>query len=746
MSENNENLSLSDLGLEEEITPAQASANEANAIQEGIIKDNRSQNQIEVKKVDMDMSEFQTGPKKSIPRPDNIQAIGQINSQPVQQQTKTGTSELKVNHSTDANAGYSTVSINELAKTRHRKAPEDAAKRTLKNLAEQTEAGIARTKAELTAPGGRIDEGKRKYVHDRYNTLMSRAQKSPNLMKKIKVYQDIMETDPAFDGADGYEKKAYILFKVAKDNSIGIDDKSFGLAPESIKQVRQSSADNSKTISKMANRSNSEFDNEDRIVFGDDDEIPTIKHDMQQQEEKVDISSVDSNKTHISSISKPVDDGIPTKTSAIIPDPVKDNDDNLFDEEETKTTGFDDDDLIRLKPTKEQEAFDDENKKEEEDERNLTPEQRREREEAKELGITNDRYYELKKSYEAEARRLLSLTNETASTDFTGFSTAGRSLTMNEALKIAKRSRPQHLAARWALQYTGIPIRMTALSGEELVQFLTDIETGYNQARNGFLPTIDQLTTIWSTIYNHCEMENKPSFNNWMKRISANDFANFVFGLYLAIFKDTNYLTYRCKKKGCGKLYLEKHDVMDMIRYPNDKVKQRVEAILNGAPVDSRMYRTEPIPINEIFAISFITPSIYSFNFEQAILPFKFRQEHSVTGLMMAIDKVYVIDKTRNQFLPIEFGVVTDDLEKTVKRKVKALERIFESFSLDQRNIIYQEYQKITDNIETDPIKYFLPESTCPVCGNVIPESETNAFEMLFSRARLSIDAAYTRA
>ena len=755
MSENNGTLSLSDLGLEEEVTPAQQSAKEAAAVKEEVIKDNKSQNQIEVKKVDIDMNEFQSGPKKSIPRPDNIQSISKSNSQPVQQQTKAGQSDIKVNHATDPNAGYSTVSINELAKTRHKKAPEDAAKKTLKNLAEQTEAGIARTKAELTAPGGRIEEGKRKYVNDRYATLMGRAQKSQNLMKKIKAYEEIMETDPAFDGADEYEKKAYILFKVAKDNSIGIDDKSFGLAPEALRQVRQSSADNSRTVNKMANRSSSEFDNEDRVVFDENDGIPTVRQQIHEQDKQAEEKQVEGKKeivekpTKVEFVAKAPAEEIPIKTAAVIPDPVKtDEDDDIFDEEETTTSNpiiSEEDNLVHLRPAKEQEIFD-EDKKEEDDEKNLTAEQRREREEAKELGITIDKYYEIKKAYEGEARRVLSLTTSPKSNDFTNFSTSGRALTMNEALKIVKRSRPQHLTARWALQYTGIPIRMTALSGEELVQFLSDIETGYQQARNGFLPTIDQLTTIWSTIYNHCEMENKPSFNNWMKRISANDFANFVFAIYLAIFKDTNYITYRCKKKGCGKLYLEKHDVMEMVKYPNDKIKNRVETILNGDTVESHMYRTEPIPINDTFAISFITPSIYSFNFEQSILPLKYRQEHSVTGLMMTIDKVYVIDKARNQFLPIEFGVVADDLEKTVKRKVKALERIFESFSLDQRNIVYHEYQKIIDSVDSDPIQYVLPESTCPVCGNVIPESETNAFEMLFSRARLSIDAASIRA
>ena len=726
-----ETLSLSDLGLEEEVTPAKAAETTNAQLKDGVINDSKNQNQIEVKKSNVDMSEFQTGPKRKIPRPDNIQTIDNQQAPPT-----TNKGDLKVEHSTDSNAGYSTVDISSIAKTHHKKKPEDAAMKTLKDLAEQTEAGIQRTKNDLTAPGGRIDEGKRKYVHDRYNTLMGRAQQSPNLMKKIKTFQEIMETDPAFDGADEYERKAYILFKVAKDNSIGIDDKSFGLAQESLRKIRHSSADTSKAIDKMTRQSNGdEFDTDDRVVFNEDDGIPTVKREIKKEEEtKVLEDKLEKAKEDL--ITNQENKAVPT----IIKNPVSnDEDDDLFEEETVNTSVDQEENLIKLKNTNDDD-FDDEDQ-------NLDSTDKANADLANSFGITVSKFNAIQKEYVTQARELLHLTSSTAeSNEYNNFNTANRAITMNEALRIAKRSRPQHLAARWALQYTGIPIRMTALSGEELVQFLSDIETGYQQARHGFLPTIDQLTTIWSTIYNHCEMENKPSFNNWMKRISANDFANFVFAIYLAIFKDTNYLTYRCKKKGCGKLYLEKHDVMEMVKYPNDKIKNRVETILNGGTVDSHMYRTEPIPINDTFAMSFITPSIYSFNFEQSILPLKYRQEHSVTGLMMAIDKVFVIDKARNQFLPIEFGVVADDLEKTVKRKVKALERIFESFSLDQRNIVYHEYQKIVDSVDTDPIKYVLPESTCPVCGNVIPESETNAFEMLFSRARLSIDAASTRA
>jgi len=727
-----ESLSLSDLGLEEEATPAQAAEVTNNQIQDGIVNDTKNNNQIEVKKSNVDMSEFQTGPKRKIPRPDNIQTI---DSQ--QQSQASGKGDLKVEHSTDANAGYSTVDIGSIAKTHHKKKPEDAAIKTLKNLAEQTEAGIQRTKNDLTAPGGRIEEGKRKYVHDRYNTLMGRAQQSPNLMKKIKTLQEIMETDPAFDGADEYERKAYILFKVAKDTSIGIDDKSFGLAQESLRKIRYSSADTSKAIDKMTRQSKGdEFDTDDRVVFDEDDGIPTVKREIKKQEEsKVLEEKLEKAKEELvekEEESKPV--------STLIKDPVKSDieDDDLF-EEETSTTAIDqEENLIKLKDTKDDDFEDDDQPIAETDKANADL--------ANSFGITVEKFNEIQKAYVIQARDLLHLNSSSVdSSEYNNFNTSNRAISMNEALRIAKRSRPQHLVARWALQYTGIPIRMTSFSGEELVQFLSDIETGYNQARTGNLPSIDQLTSIWGTIYNHVEMENKPNFNTWLRRISANDFANFIFAIYMAIFKDTNYLTYRCPKKGCAKLYLEKHDVMEMIKFPNEKVEKRIKTILDGGEVESMVYRTEPIPINETFAMSFITPSVYSFNFEQAALPYSYRQEHSISGLMMAIDKVYIIDRARNQFLPIEFGVVQDDLEKTVKRKIKALERIFSTFTLDQRNLILAEYQKITETLETEQIQYRLPKSTCPVCGTEIPEEESNSFTLLFTRARLSIDAASTR-
>ena len=712
-----EKLSLNDLGLEDESTPAEESAKLENDIklpQNGIIQDEQSHNPIEVKTVDIDMSEFPTGPKKKIPRPDNITPIS--DSQPVEQ-APTKKPDLKAAHSTDANEGYKTVNIQDIAKTHHKQQDQDAAKKTLSDLAQKVDDGIERTVQQLTAPGGRIDEGKRKYVADRYETLMGRANQSPNLMKKIKMYQDIMETDPAFDGADEYEKKAYILFKVAKDTSIGIDDKSFGLAQESISGFRQSSADVSKRVDKMTNTT-SNLENDDMVILEEKDDIPVRRVEELKEEDKSPIAN---------------------------PPKKKEEDDDFDDDNVVQESN--EDDLIRLKP----------NKKDEED-KPKTQEEIEEETAQREYGLSAEEWKNRQKEWLKQTKQALNLnTEDSLSTEYSNFSTSSRSLSMNEALKIAKRSKPHYLAARWALQYTGTPVRMSPLSGEELVQFLRDIDAAYNNRnRVDDFPSMDLVTSIWGTIYNHLEMENKPSFNTWLHRVSVNDFSNFIFALYNTIFKDTNYITYKCPKKGCSKLFLEKHDVEEMIDYPNDAVKERIQKILNGDEVKSFIYRTEPIPISDTFAMSFITPTIYSSIFEQTALPLSYRQAHSITAILPSLDKIYVIDKTRNQFLPVDFGVVPDDLEKTVKRKVKAIERIFETFTLDQRSLAYSEFQKINDKILTEeendslkedeiPVRYKLPETKCPVCGTVIPAEPVNAYTLLFTRARLSTDVAYTR-
>lgn len=707
MSEEKKDLSLSDLGLEDEMTPAEQSVKENNQTivvpEEKTIVDDATHNTIEIKKSDIDMSQFETGPKKAIPRPDNI---------------------VTNDNQTVSEEGYKTVEIKDIAKTYTKKFdPDEPAKRGLTELKNKVDAGIERTINELTAPDGRIAEGKRKYVEDRYKTLMQRAEKSPNLKKKIKFYQDAMEEDPAFDGADEYEKKGYILFKVAKDDTIGIDDKSFGLDEGSISRERRTSADNNDIINNRT-KPNLLDDSEDQIVLSDSS-IPPIE-------------TIDSKKIAIKEEEEEENEKVDPEIQIKKKD---DGDIDLGDYTTTSTSSKDADDeenLIKLNPS---------NKDKTDDEDIDTEEEKAANEIEKEFGITTEEFEKMRKEYYKEARNLLNITNnDSDDIDYSGYAMSSKPINITEALRIAQRnSRHQNLSVTWALPYTGIPIRMTAIPGEELVQFLSDIESGYDQNRIGSLPSIAQLTSIWGSLYNHTIMENKPSFNQWLKRISANDFPSILFALYLATFKDTNYITYRCTKKGCAKLYLEKHDVLEMLKYPNDKIKERVQKILNGDEVKSKMYRTEPVPINDTFAIGFITPSIYSTNFEQACLPYKYRQEHmSIVGMLPTIDKVYVIDKTRNTYLPVDFGIVKGDLEKTTKRKVKALEQIFESFTLDQRNIVLAEFQKITTGLLEDEIGYVMPKSVCPVCGTEIPESEVNVFTLLFTRARLSIDAAST--
>lgn len=702
--EQKETMSLSDLGLVEEPTPAEIASVEQPKVDDNIpriVVDNKSQNAIEVKKVDIDMSKYSTGPKRAIPRPDNIQAI----------------------NSTDANEGYTSLNIQDIAKTDSRTKPEDAAKKTFADLAQKVDAGIAKTKNSLTAPGGRIDEGKRKYVDTRYETLMERAKKSPNLMKKIKAFQDLMDSDPAFDGADDYEKKGYILFKVAKDTSIGIDDKSFGLAQESIRGYRQTSAEASKQMQKISNKTTDYGDDDLLVLDSQDDDIP-IKQTVTKTEEGTSM--------------EPKND-IEEKQSVDIEIPQNQDEEDEFEETQVVPEDNIEKELITLKAKDTDDEFDEDKKEKEKP--TISKEDQDIADDAKKYGITVEKYKQIQKEFIQQTQNVLNLTvSSRDNTIYSDYSTANKTLSVSEALRIAKRARPQHLNERWVLQYSGVPIRMSSFSGEELVQFLRELDNPYS--RSAQIPPLDMLTSIWGALYNHLEMENKPTFNHWLRKISPNDFPNLLFAIYLALFKDTNYLTFRCPQKGCAKLYLEKHDVMKMIKYPNKKIEDRIHAILSGNEVEPLIYKTPPVPINDVFAISFMTPTVYASLFEQSTMSSRYRDEHTLANIMPYIDKFYVIDKARNQFLPIDFGIINNDLEKTVKRKVKIIERIFESFTLDQRNLAMNEISKVAINTENDTIEFRMPESKCPVCGHVIPEEETTAFTLLFTRAQLSTNIA----
>ena len=697
--------------------------------------------------------------------------------------------------------------------------------RNLNHLHDLADKGIQRTENEMSSIGGRIEEGKEKYIEYRYKSLMDRAKTSKNLKKKIDYYKKMMDTEPAFDGASDYEKKGYILFKVAKDETIGITDKSFGLAPESIKGYRRNSADNSKHIqSTVDGASETESFDGDQVVIGSaerNDDIPVRKSkNVTPIEEENEHSTggigtvIEKVDSAFDEIDKELDDvgvesdytpemDIPVRNKSGIGAPAgtadlsnnmqistestilqggSEMDSNFTENEKDKKAATIDkaevkqreeivpdteDDTFGTNAPRERNVVHEAEVVSSELERGLVKmddpidpdltvldDINNEKSEAESeymrlYGLTEDQYRKMELDYLKQAADVFKITSE--DNDLSSIAEAG-AVNLNTALKIFKQQDTTSLRtmkATWPLMFTGIPAETTAFSGQELTQLIDDLQAGFVPTRDNPNPepSMAQLRSVFTSLYRHFVNPGRPSFNDWLHRISSIDFYDLIFAQYNAQFYHNNYLAYQCPKHGCSKLFLEKKPVMDMVVFPNDKVKERFNAIMHKDSVITNLYRTEPVRINDHFAMSFRTPSVYSMTFEPASLnPADKSKYSSIVGFLPMLDAVWIIDDRNRKKHRIDFGIVKDDLEKTVLRKIKGILQIMSTFNVDQRSIIYGEYLKIVTSMQKESITYQIPETKCPVCGTVIPAETTDPIGALFTRARLSIEAASTPA
>ena len=711
-----ETMSLADLGLEDEVTPAEKAEQEAKKVV------TESGTQITVKKANIEEVVEEEKPKRFIPRPKQDAKIGDD-------------SEKNFNVITDINK----IAKNPISSTKNQIS---GPQRMLNDLNALADKGIEREKNELSAPGGRIDEAKQKYVEDRYASLIKRSKVSKQLANKIKFYEDAMETDPCFDGISDYERKGYILYKVANDDSIGITDKSFGLAQESIRKNRMSSAEATKSVDNMTGNQIDDEGNEDQFVLGtgSEDAIMRVASSDDVTAEK-ESNEIGTNPVAIDTVfneaERIVEEGIQEDPEDEIISAEQAEAEDAMPEVEVKSSEMVND-LINPESSITEEVMDDINEEVKDKDPFMEA-----------YGITNDAYDKMRIDYLKNAAQLLNIEEKNDLNDLEQSTTVNLNTALKMFMQQKKAQNTQPLHVTWPLMHTGIPVITTAFSGQELTQFIDDIQDGFVGDENNPNPepTVEQLMSIFSALYNHNVGRGRPTFTTWLKSISSADFNNLIFSQYVAQFESNNYLSYQCPKKGCSRLFLEKKSIMDMISFPNDKTKERFEKIKRGESVVSGLYKTPPVPINEYFAISFAVPSIYSMNFEPNSLSKEFRAKYSsVTGFMPMFEGVYVIDRRNNKFHKIDFGVVKDSIEKTTIRKVQGIMKVIVQFNIDQRSKIYGEYLKVLKNMTGDDISYHIPHKKCPICQSEIPEYATDPIGALFMRARLSIEAASTPA
>ena len=316
--------------------------------------------------------------------------------------------------------------------------------------------------------------------------------------------------------------------------------------------------------------------------------------------------------------------------------------------------------------------------------------------------------------------------------DLEGFSVESKPIELKAALKPKEMAKVGYV---WPLLHTGIGVEMTPFDSDEILIL---------NPQNTDFETVQGLNSVFSVLYKHVINQNKPPFETWLRQIFDFDIDQLIFAGHAATFKDTNYLTYECSNPKCKKVFLQKKDIMDMITFPSDEVKDRFNSILSKETVMKQTYTTKPKKISNDYAIGFTSQSIYSNLFEPASLTNEFSKKYAtIINIMPNIDVVYKIDQVNRKLLPIRFGVDPSSLSKTVQRKVRALHSIFKTFTPDERAIAIGEAQKISQQMSKWKLSYYIPETTCPHCGQKIERRESNPLNILFTRAQLPIVAAF---
>lgn len=581
--------------------------------------------------------------------------------------------------------------------TKHEKTPYE---RTRDDLLEKVDKNIERTKQELSKPGGRIDQAKRMYIDDRYAKIVARAKNNKRLAEHIKAVNDFMDTDPRFDGISTYERRGYIVFAVGKDEG-GLNDDYFG------KRTETGTTINVPRLSSDANREINQYTQkevDDSFLYDDNSKVVLSNGEPSQN-----VSSSNSKKKESDDDNKEDDDLLlsdPNESSiAEMKDtPTTTTTESTKEEDEEIDLSLDDEDTNKSTDTKEDDSSDDEEE------------------------LSREEQMERLKTYKKQIVDALKLDKSKA---LDGFTISAKPIKLNMALASKKIETNTSL---WGLQYTGTPIEMTPMTGEELLLL---------NPNNSNFDTVAGLKSFFSVLYHHVKNANKPPFETWLKQISDNDVDGLLFAAYLANFKDTNYITYACPKKSCSNIFIEKKDIKDMVIYPNKETEDRFNQILRKEPVDSQMYKSKPIFINEDYAVGLVTQSLYSAFFEPAALNEEFTKKfQTIINIMPNIDRLYRIDNVNKLLIPIEYKTIENSLSKTVQSKVRTLNTIIKTFSPDEAAILAVEAAKISSSLDANKITYQIPETVCPVCGTKIPATTYNPLQLLFTRAQLPTIAA----
>ena len=346
--------------------------------------------------------------------------------------------------------------------------------------------------------------------------------------------------------------------------------------------------------------------------------------------------------------------------------------------------------------------------------------------------LTEDEKEELKARQKEFRKEVFEKLNIPATVDKTGiskFRIATKPVSVNKILKVASTKLE---SATWVLPNSGRLATYSALSGEEIENLNPD-------AHDSNISTEMANRLVFGTMFSHLVDANKPeTMEEWLKTINWFDINDIYFGIYLATFKNSNFVAYSCDKDKCKKIFLKDTKYQDMIKYADEKCEKAYKTLLSkGIDVTPSEIPEDIVPISPTYAIGFRAPSVYDIIFGASSLDARFRAKYATTiGNISYMANIYYIQN--DTLFPVDCKPVKDDPSRTMRNKIVAYYNILKTLSSDQFSVVTRTINEINEQNKVMATFHY-PDAVCPNCGAEIKraDEEMNPLTMLFIRHQL---------
>lgn len=308
---------------------------------------------------------------------------------------------------------------------------------------------------------------------------------------------------------------------------------------------------------------------------------------------------------------------------------------------------------------------------------------------------------------------------------------------LKDALKAIKSNSDTTVrTASYPMMYANRNFIATSLKGPDIAMMVEADDARIENNPNIFL-TREQAKIL----YDHDANPYKPStIESWAKTIPYGDIESMFAAVYLASLKKANYIPRQCPNERCQNSFLtDTINIADIIRFPNDTIKERFETIKNSELTKeaSETYESSVSVINDRFAIGLKAPSIFTILYEYTALDNTFANKYStMLYIMQYIDYLYLIDDN-GQLNRITWKAYAGDYGRTFKSKIATYANILKEFDETDFSFILALVRSMETKNTDNNIRYFIPKTKCKKCGTTIEEEEVSPRQLVFTRQRL---------